>query len=78
MLAWLLAWRRAKQPAHREVAANAAGLSVAISGDNTNSPIQIGLNEDEVGRVARRERSTANLPKSPERKAFPRRLCAKC
>jgi hypothetical protein len=51
MLAWLLAWRRAKQPAQREVAASAAGLSVAISGDNTNSLIQIGLNEDEVGRV---------------------------
>ena len=51
MLAWLLAWWRAKQPAQREVAASAAGLSVAISGDNTNSPIQIGLDEDEVGRV---------------------------
>jgi tetratricopeptide (TPR) repeat protein len=51
MLAWLLAWRRARQPARSEVAASAAELSVAISGDNTNSPIQIGLDEDGVRRV---------------------------
>jgi tetratricopeptide (TPR) repeat protein len=51
MLAWLLAWWRARQPAQREVTASATGLSVAISGDNTNSPIQIGLSEDGVRRV---------------------------
>jgi tetratricopeptide (TPR) repeat protein len=51
MLAWLLGWRRAKPPVRQEIAASAIGQSVAASGDIINSPIQIGLNENDVGRI---------------------------
>ena len=49
MFAWLWSWRRVRASIRPAATANASGRSVAIAGDNINSPI--GLNEEQVGRV---------------------------